>query len=142
MRALIRGRTVWTRAVQRQTVGALLASGDPFMDTRTPTPTSAWRCAGWLFAAVAGLAAAPAWGEEEPLERPFIWRVQIERTPTPASHAMELHGAYLRQDPGVIDEAKLKRKWSHLLRIELDKGESVAIRPRRGGLMLSYRAEF
>lgn len=107
------------------------------MDQQTPSPRSAWRCA---VLACAALAVAPAWGEDEPNERPLVWRVQIERTP--ASHAVELHGAYLRQDPGVIDEAKLKRKWSHMLRIELDKGESVAIRPRRGGLMLSYRAEF
>ena len=73
-------------------------------------------------------------------ERPFVWRVQIERIP--ANPALEMHGAYLRPDPGVMDEAKLRRRWSHLLRFELAKGESVAIRPRKGGLVLSYRVEF
>jgi len=82
-----------------------------------------------------------AFGAEDEPSRSVVWRVQIERTP--AQQALsEMHGARLRPDPGVIDDAQLKRRWSHMLRIQLDEGESLSIRPRKGGLMLNYRVEF
>lgn len=40
------------------------------------------------------------------------------------------------------DDPTNPRRWSHLLRFELEEGGSLALKPRRRGLALTYRAEF
>ncbi|MGA0609408.1 hypothetical protein [Caldimonas sp. KR1-144] len=82
--------------------------------------------------------AAAAQGEPEP---PLVWRVQIERRPADDVLEMRWRGDP-HQGPGARDEALRQRHFQHLLRFELDRGESISLRPGRGGLRLVYRAEF